>query len=86
MTVQMVAVESRAISRIGYDPETKRLLVSFRSGEAYAYSGVPAAIFEAFRDAESRGRFFQAHIRDRYEFCRMPRPPRSRPWGRKASA
>jgi lysyl-tRNA synthetase class 2 len=83
----MVAVESRAISRIGYDPETKCLLVTFRSGEAYAYSDVPAAIFAAFRDAESHGRFFQAHIRDHYVFCRMPPPPRRwRPWGRKAYA
>ncbi len=85
MTVQMVAVESRAISRIGYDPETKRLLVTFRSGDAYAYFDVPAALFAAFRAAESRGRFFQAHIRDHYEFCRMPRP-RRQSWGRKASA
>ena len=64
-------VESTAISEIDYDAERTKLLVHFHSGERYVYVGVPGEVHRSFVDAESKGRFFQRAIRDRYPFNRL---------------
>lgn len=64
-------VESTAVDAIDYDPAQKALTVTFVSGERYRYRDVPAEVYGAFVDAESKGRFFQAQIRDRYPFERL---------------
>jgi len=69
--VAMPEVESTAISRIAYRQGTSTLCVWFReSGECYRYFGVPPAIYRAFAAAASKGRFFNLHIKDRYDYCR----------------
>lgn len=63
---------STAISRIEYEPGTGALDVWFRdSGELYRYYDVPSRVHEAFRKAVSKGRFFNSHIRDRYDFAHI---------------
>ena len=62
----MPAVDSSVILRIRYRPQRKTLLVTFVSGKTYAYDDVPAPVYDAFLAAESYGKFFNAHIRDRY--------------------
>ncbi len=37
----------------------------------WAYSGVPREVFEDFMDAESRGGFFNAYIRGKYNFTKI---------------
>lgn len=64
-------VESAAIQAIDYDAERAKLLVRFQSGEAYVYVGVPGEVHRSFVDAESKGRFFQAEIRDQYPFNKV---------------
>ena len=59
-------VESAAIREIDYDAERAKLLVRFMSGEQYVYVGVPDEVHRSFLEADSKGRFFQAEIRDRY--------------------
>jgi hypothetical protein len=64
-------VESTAISRIAYEPRRGTLSVWFRdTGACYRYFAVPPAVYQAFAAAGSKGRFFNLHIRDRYDFCR----------------
>ncbi|MBL8893205.1 MAG: KTSC domain-containing protein [Rhizobiales bacterium] len=64
-------VESTVISRIAYEPRRGILSVWFReTGACYRYFGVPPAVYRAFAGAASKGRFFNLHIRDRYDFCR----------------
>ena len=65
----MVAVTSEAVAQIEYDASAHTLFVQFTSGEWYAYFRVPAAVHEAFLAAESKGRFFQERIRDRYDYA-----------------
>jgi hypothetical protein len=66
---------STTISRIAYEAETGTLSVWFReSGELYRYYEVPPRIFDAFRKAGSKGRFFNLHVKDRYCFQRMGDP------------
>ncbi len=64
-------VDSTAIDQIDYDAERTKLLVRFVSGEAYIYVGVPGEVHRSFVEAESKGRFFQLQIRDRYPFNRL---------------
>jgi hypothetical protein len=60
---------STVIRRFDYDPATRALDVEFVSGRRYRYAAVPADTAEAFRAAFSKGRFFNAHIRDNFT-CR----------------
>lgn len=64
-------VDSTAIRTIDYDAERAKLLVRFVSGERYIYVGVPGEVCRSFLDAESKGRFFQAEIRDQYPYNRL---------------
>jgi hypothetical protein len=64
-------VESAAIQEIDYDAERSKLLVRFQSGERYVYVGVPGEVHRSFLEADSKGRFFQAEIRDRYPYNRL---------------
>jgi hypothetical protein len=64
-------VDSTAISEIDFDAERGKLLVRFISGERYVYVGVPGEVCRSFVEADSKGRFFQAQIRDRYPFNRL---------------
>ncbi len=64
-------VDSTAISQIDYDTQRAKLLVRFASGERYVYVGVPGEVCRSFLEAESKGRFFQLQIRDRYPFNRL---------------
>ena len=60
---------STAIRRFAYDAETQTLSVWFRqSGELYRYYDVPHRVYEAFRNAGSKGRFLNHYIKDHYPF------------------
>ena len=65
---------STAIRRFDYDPETRTLYVTFVSGQDYAYDDVPPEAAQAFREAFSKGRFFQTEVRDRYAYRRLSEP------------
>ncbi|WP_332701046.1 KTSC domain-containing protein [Devosia sp.] len=72
----MVWFDSTAILRAEYEPETATLQLWFReSGGPYDYRNVPADIFDGLCDASSKGRYYNEHIRDRYEVI-PPAPPR----------
>jgi hypothetical protein len=59
---------STAIQSLHYQAPSRQLFVTFVTGREYVYDDVPPGIYEAFRAAGSRGRFFNAHIRDHYDF------------------
>jgi len=62
---------STVIRRFSYRPEARALDVEFVSGRRYRYYGVPEGIASRFRSAFSKGRFFNARIRDDYPFEEM---------------
>jgi hypothetical protein len=64
---------SCVIKDIEYEPEHSRLTVTFTSGRVYEYYMVPATIASAFRNALSKGTFFNKRIRDKY-VCREVTP------------
>ena len=64
-------VESSSLRSIGYDRATATLEVEFSSGGVYRYADVPPELWSAFRHADSKGRFFQDHVRDRFTTARV---------------
>lgn len=60
---------STVIRRFDYDPDRKELEVLFTTGRRYVYARVSPEEVERFRAAFSKGRYFNAHIRDAYA-CR----------------
>jgi len=59
---------STVIRAAHYHPEREMLDILFTTGRRYFYHRVPAEEARAFRAAFSKGRYFNAHIRDRYAF------------------
>jgi hypothetical protein len=57
-------VESSVLSSIGYSSGTLEL--KFCSGVTYRYFAVPETVVEAFLAAESKGAYFNRHVRDRF--------------------
>jgi lysyl-tRNA synthetase class 2 len=59
---------STVIRRFAYDEQAQALEVTFVTGRRYRYRAVPPELVRAFREASSKGRFFNARIRDRFRF------------------
>ncbi|MEO7365813.1 MAG: KTSC domain-containing protein [Sphingomicrobium sp.] len=61
---------STVIRGAWYLPARQQLDLLFASGRRYIYSGVPMTVAEGFAKAESKGRFYNAEIRDCFPCCR----------------
>ena len=61
-------VSSSFVDRICYQDEEQYLLVSLK-GTYYHYCGVPEALFSSWLLAPSKGRFYNAYVKGRYD-CR----------------
>jgi len=64
---------STAIARHAYRPALGALDVRFVGGRVYRYFEVPEEVARGLARAESKGRYFNRAIRDRYRFERLPR-------------
>ncbi len=59
---------SAAVRKIHYKPDIEELSIWFGPNfRRYKYFGVPQHIYEALRDAPSRGRFFNTFIKGQFE-------------------
>jgi lysyl-tRNA synthetase class 2 len=59
---------STVIRHFSYDPQARELNVLFTTGRRYIYHGVPQAAVDDFRAAFSKGRHFNAYVRDAYDY------------------
>jgi hypothetical protein len=65
----MMWFDSEAVTRAEYDEDDATLLVWFHGNESpYAYYDVPEEVFHALCETESKGRFMQQHVIDRYQY------------------
>lgn len=65
-------LESEMLGAVAYDDGKQILYLRFRkTGDVYRYLEFPAAEYQAFLDADSKGRFFLAHIRNVFRYERM---------------
>lgn len=62
--IALTPVASNQVKAIGYDAASKTLAVTFTrgAGAIYHYPNVDQETFEAFKSAESIGRYFGSHI------------------------
>jgi hypothetical protein len=64
--------ESKMFTSIAYATDEQILYLRFRKiADVYRYFGFPVTEYQAFLDAESRGRCFLAHKRDHFRYERM---------------
>lgn len=75
--MQLISVKSSNIKQIGYDENyrvslnkkpIKVLRIYFTSGFIYDYYDVSKEIYESFLKAESIGKYFWEHIKDKYNY------------------
>ena len=64
-------LESKMFTSVAHDPDKQILYLRFQSGDVYRYFEFPDDNYLTFLSAESKGRFFLAHIRDHFRYERM---------------
>jgi hypothetical protein len=60
--IEIVSVQSSAISSIAWDNTNQQLLIKFKDSPFYAYPSADRQLFEAFKASPSKGKFFKANI------------------------
>lgn len=68
--MEMIKVQSSNLDLVGYDKETKSLVIKFHNG-SYKYFGVPKQIFLNLLNASSKGRYHNDFIKDVYQFQKI---------------
>jgi hypothetical protein len=64
-------VESSVVRSMGYDHSHALLEIEFVSGRVYRYHLVPRREWRGLLGAPSKGRYFDAHIREKFPTTRM---------------
>jgi hypothetical protein len=64
-------VDSSELRSVGYEMDGAVLEAEFHSGEVYDYFDVPAELVVELLEAESVGRYFNAHIRSKFKFKKV---------------
>jgi hypothetical protein len=62
--------ESSTIVRVGYDDESRILIVEFKATGIYHYFDVEQQLFEGMRSAPSRGHFLAQNVKGKYRYSR----------------
>lgn len=69
--MERTPVSSSDIASIGYDEDNQILEVEFNSGSVYQYSGVPSSEYDGIMNADSKGKYLHANIKNRYPFVKL---------------
>jgi hypothetical protein len=64
-------VASSNLRSAGYDEASETLEIEFTNGTIYQYYNVPAAMYEQFRQAGSKGQFLNMYIKNAYPYSRV---------------
>ncbi|PXY32510.1 KTSC domain-containing protein [Prauserella muralis] len=64
-------LESSSLRAAGYDGARRVLDVEFHTGRIYRYFAVPREVYTGLLAAASKGRYYNAHIRDNYDYDRL---------------
>jgi len=63
-----VPLQSSVLAAVEYFPEPPALVIVFNTGEVYRYLKVPLPLYRDLLEADSKGGFFNAHIRNQFSF------------------
>lgn len=61
--MNLIAVGSSGLARVAFDEQRTELHVVFRDAAIYQYFGVPLEIYRELLQADSKGSYFNRHIR-----------------------
>jgi hypothetical protein len=61
-----VDLDSTTLAWVRYSPEQLVMELGFRNGGTYAYFDVPNATYDELLRADSKGRYFNHHIRNNF--------------------
>ncbi|QEE38833.1 MULTISPECIES: KTSC domain-containing protein [unclassified Methylobacterium] len=65
----MPILNSSAIARAEYDPNTRRMQIWFRGGmHAYDYFNVPESVYQGLIQAPSAGSYYARYIKDYFRY------------------
>lgn len=69
---QLTPVESSQIESIGYDVARGILFIKFiQTQTTYVYLEVPSDVYDRFLAAESKGRFMNQEIRNKFLYAKL---------------
>lgn len=57
---------STNIAKVDYDSDAQVMTITFQSGGAWKYTGVPVGVFQGIQGASSAGSYFHRNIKNRY--------------------
>ena len=69
-----VDLKSTSLHAATYQDQSAFLELEFLSGAIYRYLGVPAQIYQELLRAESKGRYFNQHIRHHFPYVKIDLP------------
>ncbi|MFL6429765.1 MAG: KTSC domain-containing protein [Acidobacteriaceae bacterium] len=64
-------VNSSELRSVGYKRDAAVLEAEFHSGDVYQYVDVPPRVARELLQAESIGRYFNAHIRSKFRYKKV---------------
>lgn len=72
--MEMQSFESSVVKATGY---SRVLEIEFQSGRVYQYFDVDESVYLTFLKSESKGKYFNAHIRGKYPYREiwLTKPP-----------
>lgn len=74
-----VTLESTALAWVCYLEQEHILQVGLCSGREYEYSDVPLATYRQLLAAQSKGKYYNAHIRNHFRYRETCYPHTARP-------
>jgi hypothetical protein len=72
--MEMMAVSSSTIARVGYDAASQTLRIEFHSGSAYEYFDVPEQVFANLinpPEGTSTGKYFSSDVKGQFRYSRL---------------
>jgi hypothetical protein len=66
LLIDTVAIESSSLDKVAYHHPRAILQVKFRDGSLYHYFGVPIQTYRDLLRADSKGSYFNHHIRNMF--------------------
>lgn len=73
LNLDWLPLESKLLAAAAYVAPRRILYLRFHTGEVYRYFLFSAEQYQEFLDADSRGRYFLAHIRNHFPYERLHR-------------
>jgi hypothetical protein len=66
-----VELQSTSLKAAIFQEQSAFLDLEFRNGMSYRYHEVPAEVYEQLLRAESKGQYFNQHIRNHFRFTKI---------------